>query len=543
MNKKRISAIACFVLYIVATFSSCVFLPDSASGSQSDSSVSSNETSSFEDSSIDESSSSDSSSNVDIVRYNVTFVCDDKRQLGEEPSNTLTIRSESPLTDAPVVADKDIIGWTTSSEIDYNTVDFPLDLTEDATLYAVRQTDFENYFPVIRIDTNNVAPSDTDEYTPASITVENTDEAFAFEDVSAGIRLRGNSTRGFDKKPYRIKFDKKQSMFGETKHKSWVLLAMYLDPSLIRDYFAHTLAQNFDNLEFASCAYHVELYLNGTYQGVYLLCDQMQEQKNSRIPIEIEEDELAAMTEVPFLIEKNQTRAEGESEYPYDWFEFNGNQYSIKYPENPTKEQYDYIVGYYTTAEQAVKDGDYDAVAELVDLGSVYDWFLINELTYNFDAVQLSGYIYKSVDGKMKFGPVWDFDNSFMPTYTGLVATTRDYSLATKTLFTTKSFRTTWMEYMFQNEQFKTEYCARWTEVRPVVVETFKHIKKYRVALRPTATKNAELWYQNLTLDDGSDTLYTPSNQNIFEDQYDFIETFLTERIPFLTLSYLPYSV
>lgn len=550
MNTKRIFAIVCAIFCTLSTFTSCLSITDPAQSSSDSAADSNGASSSFiedsstsiEDSSTSEEQNSSSSEIVTPTKYNVTFIYDDKRD--DEPSgNVLTVRSTSPLSGAPYSSDSSIIGWTTSSEIDYNTVDFPLELTEDLTLYAVRQTDFEDFLPVIRIDTNDVPPSNTDDYTPASITLENTDEQFTFEDVSAGIRLRGNSTRDFAKKPYRIKFDKKISMFGETKHKSWVLLAMYLDPSLIRDYLGHTLARNFDNLEFASCSYHVELYLNGEYQGVYLLCDQVQEQKNSRIPVEIEEEELAALTEVPFVIEKNQTRAEGESVYPYDWFAFNGNQYTIKYPDNPTKEQYDYIVGYYTAAETAVMNGDYDAVTELVDIGSVYDWFLVNELTYNFDAVQLSGYVYKAVDGKMKFGPVWDFDNAFLPTYTGRVATIRDLGLIFVELFTKPAFRTTWMQYMYQNEQFKTEYCARWNEVAPHVIKVLRHLNKYRVALRPAALKNTELWYQNLTLDDGSGIIYQPINQNIFEDQYDFIETFLPKRIAFFHVTYATASI
>ena len=416
-------------------------------------------------------------------------------------------------------------------------MDFPLELTEDITLYAVRQTDFDNYLPIIRVDTNGVKPSKTDEYTPASITLENTEERFAFEDLSAGIRRRGNSTANFAKKPYRIKFDQEISMFGEKKHKSWVLLAMYLDASLIRDYLGHHLAQRFDNLEFASCAYHVELYLNGAYQGVYLLCDQIQEQKDSRIPVEIDADELKGRTDVPFIIEKNQVRAEGESQYPYDWFAGATNtQYTIKYPENPTRLQYEYIKDYFLTVEQAVIDNDYNTVVEMLDVESAYDWFLVNELMYNWDSVQLSAYFYKTLDGKMKLGPAWDFDNSFTPTYTGLIATVRNLELASRELYTRKNFRSTFMEHMFKNEIFRAEYCTRWKEMRYEVLDVLDHIRKYRVALRPAARRNNELWYQNVTLDDGSGTPYVPDEESLFEDQYTFIDQFLMKRITFFRL-------
>jgi hypothetical protein len=162
---------------------------------------------------------------------------------------------------------------------------------------------------------------------------------------------------------------------------------------------------------------------------------------------------------------------------------------------------------------------------------------------YNWDSVQLSAYFYKTLDGKMKLGPAWDFDNSLTPTYTGLIATVRNLDLASRELYTRKNFRSTFMEHMFKNEIFRAEYCTRWKEMRYEVLDVLDHIRKYRVALRPAARRNNEIWYQNVTLDDGSGTPYVPDEESLFEDQYTFIDQFLVKRITFFRTFYIPYCV
>ena len=76
-------------------------------------------------------------------------------------------------------------------------------------------------------------------YVDCTVSLSGTDGEYCFDKLDAGIRGRGNTTwRFFPKKPYRIKFDEKTSLFGEKKNKSWVLLAMYNDFSPVKDRLA-----------------------------------------------------------------------------------------------------------------------------------------------------------------------------------------------------------------------------------------------------------------------------------------------------------------
>jgi len=146
--------------------------------------------------------------------------------------------------------------------------------------------DYATYeLPIVNINTNDVAINSKTDYTDMSFSVENCDSEL--EEVTGGIRLRGNSTMGYAKKPYRIKFDKKQSLFGLEKAKSWVLLADYLDPSGLHNYTAFNLGLGADGLSFTPTPNKVNVYLNGEFVGLYTLCEQIQENEGR---MNIEED-------------------------------------------------------------------------------------------------------------------------------------------------------------------------------------------------------------------------------------------------------------
>ena len=102
--------------------------------------------------------------------------------------------------------------------------------------------------------------------------------------ASGRIKGRGNATWGYEKKPYKIKFDEKQSLLGYPANKEWVLLAEYSDKSLMRTAYKCELAQTV-GMPYPIHYHHVELYLNDVYLGIYVLTDQV-EKKTDRVDIE-----------------------------------------------------------------------------------------------------------------------------------------------------------------------------------------------------------------------------------------------------------------
>ncbi len=95
------------------------------------------------------------------------------------------------------------------------------------------------------------------------------------------IKTRGNTSFNYPKKPYQIKFMQKIPLFGLDKAKKFVLLADYLDISLLRNRITLEMAKAI-GLPYAIDCMHVDLYINGSYRGLYL---QKETEKVNELPL------------------------------------------------------------------------------------------------------------------------------------------------------------------------------------------------------------------------------------------------------------------
>jgi len=270
--------------------------------------------------------------------------------------------------------------------------------------------------PIISINTDDggKVTSKTD-YKGCTVTLENAEESYCFENAYAEIRGRGNSSWNMPKKSYRIKFTKKRSMMGsDYEAKSWTLISNYGDKSLSRNALAYEMSQRFEGLDFSSTNEFVELYLNGEYMGVYLLCDQIQVGEG-RVDIgETFADDPSAMG---FLIELDaRSNEEGKLGYDYDVLDYD-RQYLIKSPDS-SDPAYDpqihlkYVRDYLNSCLDALGAQEWNRICELMDIDSFVDMYILNEMFANLDHYKYSCYFYKAPNGKLFAGPAWDFDIS-----------------------------------------------------------------------------------------------------------------------------------
>lgn len=268
--------------------------------------------------------------------------------------------------------------------------------------------------PIMEIFTDDGKPITSKEiYKDAHISLSNTKDEYKLDNIAIKIRGRGNSTWNLPKKPYRIKFDKKISMFGtEYKAKNWVLLANYSDKTLVRNMLAYELSRQLPHISFSSVHIPVDVYLNGEYNGVYLFCDQIDVNKG-RVDID---DNVSADGNNGFLIERDH-RAPNEGELNIDYFISNNEEYAIKSPDTDSQEYLDnvdkeilYISSYFNSCFSALDGNDWNSIKELMDIDSFADSYIIDELFANPDCGVFSFYYYKDKDGKLFRGPLWDFD-------------------------------------------------------------------------------------------------------------------------------------
>ena len=97
--------------------------------------------------------------------------------------------------------------------------------------------------------------------------------------LSCSVRGRGNTTWTWPKKPYLVKLDSKASVFGLPAHKRWILLANFMDRTMMRNLVSMKVA-SLTSLAWTPSCRPVELVLNGSHMGNYLLIEQVRVDKN-----------------------------------------------------------------------------------------------------------------------------------------------------------------------------------------------------------------------------------------------------------------------
>lgn len=267
--------------------------------------------------------------------------------------------------------------------------------------------------PTLYIDTEGGASVKSKEtYVKCTVRYVDADSITIYD--AANIRGRGNSTWGFAKKPYRLKFDKKQRFLGpdRAKAKSWTLLANHADKSLIRNAVA-SFVGTFAGQPFTAAAQPVDLVLNGEYLGSYQISDQIDVRKK-RVDIVEQPDTIYDDTDISggYLLE-----ADGlYYQEPVYFVTDNGVGIAIKSPDDEViqSSQKEYIQDVVQRFETALYSDDFaDALKgyrQYVDSLTLASWYVASELTANPDCFW-STYMYKDQgDDKIYFGPLWDFD-------------------------------------------------------------------------------------------------------------------------------------
>ncbi|MBU0996668.1 MAG: CotH kinase family protein [Firmicutes bacterium] len=316
--------------------------------------------------------------------------------------------------------------------------------------------------PIIYIHTDNSTPiTSKTEYLHAtfSMVIYNQDLVpfVLYSNRSIQIRGRGNSTFYMPKMSYRLKFDDKTSLLFDHSENDWVLLANFTDQTLIRNALAYNFAASITDVFQPDTAF-VDVYLNDVFLGNYTLTDQI-EVTNDRVDI----DEHSTNLDTGYLIEFDRRIWDWpEGTEGIDWFNLYGIPYVIKSPD-PDGEYYSqsqlyYIESYMAECYNALRNKqDY---SELIDEESFIDWFIVEELFKNVDSGYSSVFITKDKGGKLKMGPVWDFDLSTSnPGHLG------DDLRGPEGWYTSLEYKNVWFYHLMQYEGFRQHLKEKWNAI------------------------------------------------------------------------------
>ena len=271
---------------------------------------------------------------------------------------------------------------------------------DDSHLYQLTN------LPTVVIHTkNNQAPYDKEHEIDCFISIISNNGQTILSD-SATIRERGNASRNFPKKPYRIKFDKKHQVLGSPANaKKWTLINNYGDKTLMRNQLAFELSRRFGMPYTPFCAY-VDVVLNGDYKGSYQLCDQIEVRKNRvNITEMTPRDNSGEALTGGYLFEVDAYA--GDEPFQAVFQSSYGTPVTIKSPDEDsiTAQQKNYITQRYNAMEANWR--------QYLDLNTFLRHFLVGEVSGNTDTYW-SVYMYKHRSNDTLYvGPCWDFDLAF----------------------------------------------------------------------------------------------------------------------------------
>ena len=289
--------------------------------------------------------------------------------------------------------------------------------------------------PIVILTTDNSRTIPTEPKIPANMKIINRggqernylEDAQGTEfldyDGSIQIEVRGSSSSILPKKQYALTtydaLGEKQnvSLLGMPKENDWILSGIAFDSSLVRDYVSYQLSNRLG--QYASRGHYCELVLNGVFQGLYILQEKLKADDHR---ININKIQPLDMT-VPKLTGGYITKTdktEGDDLAAWSMPNYGGGESNFIHehpkPTTVTPEQNTYIKNeFYKLANAAAtKNSDINnGYPSLIDIPSFIDFMILNEFAANVDGYEYSTFFHKDRNGKLRAGPVWDFNLTF----------------------------------------------------------------------------------------------------------------------------------
>ena len=413
---------------------------------------------------------------------------------------------------------------------------------------------FRSQLPLIKIQTGKKSIKDKDRIT-AKLTIEQQKRADSLilfsSDIS--IEIRGSSSKTFPKKSYSFQLidpsgkPHEATLLGLPSESEWLLYAPYSDKSLLRDVIAYKISRDLGR--YATRTVFVELFLNGKYNGLYILEEKIKQDShrvntgadkiNKNVPVSggyilrIDRPGDGKRYLKPAKFSKyvsNQSTGDNkvqkkqvntgrqpkkcneiesyiESSYKPNAAHWQTIDFHFYDPpvDSLSVQQKVYLCNYLYNVESALKDpfpsGMDSGYHRLIDMKSFIDYFIISEVTKNIDSYRLSTYFYKQPDkmgGKLVMGPVWDFNLSMG---------NADYCEGYQTTGWAYEYNYVcnkdpwlvpfWWERLIDDPVFRGELKCRWFSLRKTSLSTesmLNYIDKQVIDLEEAPHRNFRRW-------------------------------------------------
>ncbi|MBR3427922.1 MAG: CotH kinase family protein [Bacteroidales bacterium] len=252
--------------------------------------------------------------------------------------------------------------------------------------------------------------------------------AYLNYDGRISIEVRGSTSQQFfDKKPYGLTTlqadnvtNNNVSLLGMPKENDWILNSLAFDQTGLRDVLSYELFERLG--QYAVRRVYCEVMVNGDYKGLYVFMEKIKVD-DDRVNIAKMDD---SCNNYPEVTGGYITKADKPNGDPVAWsMEEYGNGWWPSYtdfihhypkPENVTLAQNNYIYGVFTNLATVANRHDTSAsmgIPSVIDIPSFVDFMLVAEYSSNVDVYSLSTFFHKDRNGKLRAGPVWDYNLTY----------------------------------------------------------------------------------------------------------------------------------
>lgn len=364
-----------------------------------------------------------------------------------------------------------------------------------------------------------VRGKDTEWVEDDQFTVYNADGTVNVNASACGIRLRGNTTQIYPKKPFAVKLAKKQPVLGMPTHKRWVLLANWLDHSMIRNAVAFDIAYAIENAWKANTTIgqgipwnvhgqNVELVIDGHHVGNYYLCEQIKIDKN-RLAIRDSYEDVRDDGGNP-TFENCGYLFELDNNYDETYKFKTKDDIPFMFKDDVLTDE---IVNAVKTKVQRIEtniyNGNFFAAYEEFDINTAIDQLIIWELTQNHEFTDPRS-VYYFMDGgagKLCAGPVWDFDRATFqnPDRAGSMGNSGDrlkpygnwVCLSTKKSYSLAGYYvggSVWYQKLIKDPIFQAAMQERWKVIYPYLQAVVNDIRQLGISLARSYEVDNAMW-------------------------------------------------
>lgn len=336
------------------------------------------------------------------------------------------------------------------------------------------------------------------------------------------IKGRGNSSWGMPQKPYSIKLEDKASLLDIPKTKKYAIVASYQDPARMRSLMTYKTGLGLDGIEYTPKCEYVDVYLNGSYNGVYMLVERI-DFESTKIDLDEATDENITGS---YLIEKDAGDKVDKNVDP--WFDApfqanpNEDLFTVKAPDPPTDEMLDYLENHMQKLDDALMGRSDEDYQKYIDNSTWVDFLIIQELAKNIDGnLKTSCYFYKEADNDVIYmTALWDFDYAYgLAGYSNASGNNAGYDCPTGTGtqdFMVINSSCPWFQTLYTKEEFRSLLVERYTSYRQdLIPDMLEIIDEQAAYLNTGIAADAQRWRDKGNFTNGVNSLKSWLNGRI----------------------------